>query len=447
MNQQRMYLLSQEKVSKALLLLAGPAILSMLTNAIYNFVDALFVGMLNNTAMLAAVTITFPMVMIMAAIGQGLGIGAGSLISRQLGEKKYDLVNKSVFSVMLSGILLSLLGSALLIINLDKILPLFGTTPDSLEFTMRYATWMIIGMISTILNMVMANLIRAEGDVKFPMFAIMAGAIFNIILDPILMFDWGLGLGLEGAAIATIVAHFLSTALLLIRMFRKDSMVYWKPFKWDFNWKISKDIYILGITVFFRQALLSVSLLFTNNAAAVFGTNLVAAIGISQRNIGIVFYILIGYAQALLPFVGYNYGAKNTERVRLAIDYSIKWSTAFMLFATMTIVLFGQQLMQMFTSDLEVIYFGVRVFLAISVALPFLGYYQIHMVVFQALGKARESFILAIARQGIFFIPMILILPRLFAYNGVVFAQPVADVFTVALTLYYSRRLKQQLSY
>ena len=184
-NSRRKFLLSEEKVSKALVLLAVPSIIAMLTTALYNFVDTLFVSMLKSTAMIAAVTVSFPLVMIMSAIGQGIGIGAGSLISRQLGKKDYGSVERSVFTGMLMAIIFSALGMALLIGNLPTILPWFGATPDALDYSVRYAMWMIVGMSGIILNMTMNNILRAEGDVKFPMFAIMLGAVLNIILDPI----------------------------------------------------------------------------------------------------------------------------------------------------------------------------------------------------------------------------------------------------------------------
>ncbi len=435
-------MLESENVQKALLLLAVPSIIAMVTNAIYNFVDALFVGMLQNTAMLAAVTVTFPMVMIMGAIGQGLGIGAGSLVARQLGRKDFHLVGKTVYTVMFSSIVLSLVGSYVLIANLELILPWFGATPEALPFTVSYARWMIIGMISTILNMTMSNLLRAEGDVQFPMFAIMSGAIFNIFLDPIMMFDWGLGLGLEGAAIATVISHMITTVMLFGRMFSDRSILDFRPFTWAYDVKMSVEIFSLGIVVFFRQSLISLSLLLINFIASTYGTDIVAAIGLVQRTNGLVIYVLIGYAQALLPFAGYNYGAKNPERLNQAVRYSSLWATAFTTFSAIIMAIFARQILLLFTTDEVVIYYGIRMFYAIALGLPFVGYYQVITILYQAFGKVKESFIMSIARQGIFLIPLVIFFPMIWQYNGIFIAIPTADIMTLLMTFVFANRLK-----
>lgn len=447
MDKKRLHLLETENVQKALLLLAIPSIIAMVTNAVYNFVDVLFVGMLDNTAMLAAVSITFPMVLLMGAIGLGLGIGAGSLVSRQLGRQDYHLVSKTVFTVMFSAIVFSIVGSFLLITNLETILPWFGATPAALEYAVVYARWMIIGMVSTILNMTMSNLLRAEGDVQFPMFAIMSGAIFNIFLDPILMFDWGLGLGLEGAAIATIFSHFITTVLLFVRLFNKNSMLNFKPFVWAYNLPLARQIFSLGIVVFIRQALVSTSFLVLNYVASQFGTDVVASIGLVNRTNGLVIFVLIGYSQALLPFAGYNYGAKNPDRIRQAIKISITWATSFTIVAAIIMALFASQLVQLFSDDAQVIYYGTRMFYAVALGLPFVGYYQIITILYQALGKVRESFLLSISRQGIFLIPLVFILPMFFEYNGLFAALPLADFFTLFLTIFLGRKLLKELKY
>lgn len=447
MDQTRLHLLEKENVQKALLLLAIPSIIAMVTNAVYNFVDALFVGMLHNTAMLAAVTITFPMVMLMGAIGLGLGIGAGSLVSRQLGQRDYQLVSKTVFTVMFSAVVLSIVGSILLISNLNTILPWFGATPDAMGYSVTYATWMIVGMISTILNMTMSNLLRAEGDVKFPMIAIMIGAILNIFLDPIFMFEWGLGLGLSGAAIATVLAHFITTALLFIRIFNKNSMLNFKPLTWGFDIPLAKKIFSLGFVVFISQALVSTSFLVINYVASTFSTDLVAAIGLVQRTNGIIIYVLIGYTQALLPFAGYNYGAKNGVRVHQAVKYSIIWTSIFTFVSAIIMAFFSKEILDLFTQDPRVIYFGTKMFYAIALGLPFIGYYQVITVLCQALGKVKESFLLSISRQGLFLIPLVFILPMFFQYNGLFIALPVADFLTLILSVYLGQKLLHELKY
>jgi len=445
MNEKRRFLLGDENVLKALILLAIPSIIAMVTNAIYNFVDALFVGMLDNTAMLAAVTVTFPMVMIMGAIGQGLGIGAGSLVARQLGSKKEHLISKTVYTVMFSAVVFSIVGSVLLIANLDVILPWFGATPEALQFTIAYARWMIIGMIFTILNMTMSNLLRAEGDVQFPMIAIMSGAILNIFLDPIFMFDWGLNLGLEGAAIATIISHILTTIMLFVRMFNRGSVLNFKIFEWGFDAPLAKEIFSIGTVVFFRQALVSISLLLINFIASGYGTDIVASIGLVQRTNGLIIFVLIGYSQGLLPFAGYNYGAKNYDRLKKAIRYSTIVSTVITIIAALTMIVFSRQLLLLFTNDEMVIYYGQKMFFAIACGLPFVGYYFVVTILFQAFGKAKESFILSVSRQGFFLMPLVLVLPIFFDYNGLFAALPLADMMTFFLTLYMASKLKREL--
>lgn len=439
----RLELLEKEKIPKALLKLAIPSILATLVTTIYNFVDTIYIGQLSNNSMLAATTVVLPLLVIIQAIGEAIGASSGSYISRQLGAKKYDQVSRIVHTSMTLGLIFSIVLPIVFITFLDPILLIFNSDPEVLFYCKEYVIVLLMCSFSVILKLIASHLLRAEGDIQFPLFAIFAGVVLNIFLDPFFMFEWGLNLGIFGAALATAVSQIVSTVLMLLRLVLKANYVVYR-FKWMLDREIIAKLASMGSAVFTRQALPSISYGCLAIAAAKYGTDFVAGIGLAKKSMQIIMFMFIGYSQGYQPFAAYNYGAKNWDRVKKGLNFSIVLTTVYGL-CTMLLFMFNAPLIiGIFTNDPLVIEVGKLMLYGYSVSFPILGLYNVLASHLQALGKSRESFFVSVARQGLFYVPLICIAPLFFNQLGIFTAQPIADYLTILVILYLCRNLKAE---
>lgn len=435
-------MMEKESISKVLLKLSVPAIIAMLINAIYNIVDTIFVGMLDNTSAIAAVSIVYPLFMFIGAIGIMFGAGGASYLSRLLGEKKKEEADKTLTSTIIIGCIFSLVFTVIATMFLDEFLLMYGATKTIMPYAKEYGYVIVMGSIFTIGTAIMTNTIRAEGNSRYSMIATCIGAIINIILDPILMFNFNMGI--KGAAVATVIAQFASFIFLLRYYYSNRNYINFKInfFKPTFN--MFFEILKIGIPIFVTQVLASFALGFMNLGAKPYGDAAVAAMGIVFRVMSIGFYIVFGIGQGFQPVAGYNYGAKNFTRLEESIKISIKWSTIAAVITSLLFIIFARECMIIFTRDREVIDIGIKAFRAASLLFPLFGYVNTYAVLFQALGKATGAFILSISRQGIFYIPLIYILPKFMGLNGVIFCQTAADGLAFLETLIMAIWLKKQ---
>lgn len=430
--EKRAKMMGEEKIPKILIKLALPGIVAMLVNAVYNIVDTMFVGMLNNTSAIAAVSVAFPLFIMIAAFGQMFGVGGGSYIARLLGEKNKSLADQTTsttfFTSMVCGLGLVIFG----MLFIEPLLRLFGATDTIMPFAKDYSRILIVGSVFTVLNMTMNNMIRAEGNAKFSMFAIMLGAGLNIILDPIFMFVFNMGI--KGAALATVLAQIISFVFLIRYYLSGNSYLKISTKYFVFSKKIYSEIMKIGIATFARQGLSSLSLGLINLAAKPYGDAAVASMGVSLRILSLGLFIVFGYNQGFQPVAGYNYGAKQYQRLNEAIKVSLKWTTIFCVMITVLFMIFAEGILSAFSNDPQVIQIGAQTLRVILLLFPLFGFQQVYATLFQALGKGKEALMLSLSRQGIFLIPSILILPRIFGLSGVMFSQTVADLFTIIVT-------------
>ncbi|GAE03282.1 MATE efflux family protein [Clostridium botulinum B str. Osaka05] len=440
-------MMEKESISKVLLKLSVPAIIAMLINAIYNIVDTMFVGMLNNTSAIAAVSIVYPLFMFIGAIGVMFGAGGASYLSRLLGEKKKEEADKTLTSTIIIGCIFSLIFTVISIIFLDKFLLMYGATETIMPYAREYGYTIVLGAIFTIGTGIMSNTIRAEGNSKYSMIATCIGGVINIILDPIFMFKFGMGI--KGAAVATVISQIVSFVFLLRYYYSKKSYIKLgiKFFKPTFN--MFFEILKIGIPIFVTQVLASFALGFMNLGAKPYGDAAVAAMGIVFRVMSIGFYIVFGIGQGFQPVAGYNYGAKNFTRLKEAVKLSIKWSIVSGIVISILFIVFAEGCMIIFTRDREVINIGIKAFRAASLLFPLFGYVNTYAVLYQALGKALGAFILSISRQGIFYIPLIFILPKFIGLEGVIFCQTAADglafIETFIMAIWLNKNLKKEM--
>ncbi|ACQ52969.1 MATE family efflux transporter [Clostridium botulinum] len=440
-------MMEKESISKVLLKLSVPAIIAMLINAIYNIVDTMFVGMLNNTSAIAAVSIVYPLFMFIGAIGVMFGAGGASYLSRLLGEKKKEEADRTLTSTIVIGCIFSLIFTVICIIFLEQFLLMYGATETTMPYAKEYGYTIVAGSIFTIGTAIMSNTIRAEGNSKYSMIATCIGGVINIILDPIFMFKFGMGI--KGAAVATVISQLVSFIFLLRYYYSKKSYIKLgiKFFKPTFN--MFFEILKIGIPIFVTQVLASFALGFMNLGAKPYGDAAVAAMGIAFRVMSIGFYIVFGIGQGFQPVAGYNYGSKNFTRLKEAVKLSIKWSVVSGIVISILFIVFAEGCMLIFTRDREVINIGIKAFRAASLLFPLFGYVNTYAVLYQALGKALGAFILSISRQGIFYIPLMYILPKFMGLAGVIFCQTAADglafIETFIMAIWLNKSLKKEM--
>jgi putative MATE family efflux protein len=438
----RSHMMENEKVSKVITKLAIPAIIGMLINAVYNFVDTMFVSWIGTEAISAA-QIGFPVFMVIVAFGQLFGIGGSSYISRLLGEKRNDDANKTstvvYYTTILAGIILGILG----LIFINPLLNMFGATLENFAFSKDYTSILFIGALFIMGNMSLNNILRAEGSSITSMFGLVLGAALNIILDPLFIFVFDMGV--SGAAIATILAQAVTTVFLLSHFIRKKGLLrierkFFKPSK-----EIYTETFKIGVPTLIRQLLASVAIGMMNNVASSYGTEAVAAIGIVSKIFMLGFYALLGYTQGFLPVAGYNYGAKKYDRVLEATKEGIKVSTIYSILVFLVFFFASDSIVQIFRPDPIVADMASKGLKIWAISLPVLGYSTIVNMLFQAIGKAKEAGILSISRQGIMLIPLIIILPQFLGLTGVLLAQPIADLLTLILTIVFDIMVRKEI--
>ncbi len=436
--------LGTEKIGKLLRTFAIPCIISMVVNALYNMVDQIFIGWGVGYLGNGATNIVFPIVVICLAFSLMFGDGTSAYLSLRLGEKKQKEAEKGVGSGIAVGAIVSLILCAFVLICLPQLLNLFGCTDALREYALKYGGVIAIGipfmMIGTILN----SVIRADGSPKYSMISMVTGAVLNIILDPIFIFDWGLNMGVEGAALATIISQFVTFILnvLYIKKFKTIKLTK-ETFKPDF--KTAKNVAMLGISSFITQMAVVVIITVQNTifkqygALSKFGPEIpITVLGIVMKINQILNSIIIGISVGSQPIIGYNYGAKKYDRVKktllIVLGLSAIVSTiAFILFQTIP-----EQLIGLFGSGNslynEFACIAFRTFLMLTI---FNGIQIASGIFFQAIGKPSKSAFLTLSRQILFFTPIAIILAKFFGVMGVIYAGPITDglAFGIAATL------------
>ena len=442
---QKMELLGNAPISKALLAMGIPTMLGMLINALYNLADAYFVSGLGESQM-GAISIVYPLGQVVVGLGLLFGNGAASYISRLLGQGKNEQANKvastSLYCSLSTGTLLILF----CFVFLKPILTLLGATESILPYAITYAGIYIISCIFNVFNVTMNNLVTSEGAAKTTMCALLAGAILNIVLDPIFIYTFELGVA--GAAIATAISQIVSTLVYLHYLSTKKSLFrfHWKDC--FFSRKIFSEIFKIGIPTLVFQLLTSLSISLINNTSSNYGDAAIASMGVVTRLVSMGSLTVFGFIKGFQPIAGYSYGAGKYRRLRQAIRTSILWSTLFCIVIGFAFFLFPTQILSQFTTgNVEMIQIGARSLRVNGITFILFGYYTVYSSLFLALGKGKEGFLLGACRQGICFVPVILILPSIWGVKGILYAQPIADVLSFLITLFMAFSLHKQLNF
>ena len=402
-------MMTETPVPRLIWRLAIPTIISMLVSSIYNTADTFFVSQLGTSAA-GAVGVVFSVMAIIQAIGFTIGMGAGNILSRQLGAKEDEEATITASTGFAFALVLSLLLSIFGIAFQKDLMRLLGATETILPYAEAYAEYIFLGCPVMCLSFVMNNYLRAEGKAMYGMIGITIGGVLNIFLDPIFIFT--LGFGTAGAAMATALSQLISFCILLSFFLRGKSSVRISLMKVSRDIKLYLKIVLIGLPTLMRQGLASIASVALNVAAAAFGDAAVAAMSITGRIMMFAFSAMLGFGQGFQPVSSFNYGAKRFDRVRLATKYTAFVGTILMLSVSALCIILAPAIMKAFRKDdLEVIAIGVYALRAQALLLPLTGIVTATNMGLQSTGNAVPATVLAMARQGIFFIPLILILP------------------------------------
>ena len=440
----KMELLGNAPIPKALISMGIPTMLGMMVNAIYNLVDAYFVGGLG-TSQMGAISVVYPLGQVVVGLGLLFGNGAASYLSRLLGKGDKEKANQVASTALYSSITVGVIMIIFSMIFLHPILKLLGATDSIMPYAVTYASIYIVSCIFNVFNVTMNNIVTSEGAAKTTMLALMAGAILNIGLDPV--FIYVLDMGVAGAAIATAISQIISTLVYLTFVLRKKSIYNFRIKNCTFTKEIISEIFKIGIPTLVFQILTSLSISLVNTQARPYGDSVIAGMGAVTRVVSMGSLMVFGFIKGFQPIAGYSYGAKKFDRLHEAIKTSIIWSTAFCVIYGLVLTIFSKGIISQFTKgDLEMIRVGTQSLRINGISFMLFGFYTVYSSLFLALGKGKEGFILGACRQGICFVPVILVLPMIWGLNGILYAQPVADVLSAIITVFMAIHLHRELN-
>lgn len=420
-----------------------PIMIGMLINALYNLVDAYFVGGLGETQM-GAISIVFPLGQVVVGLGLMFGNGAASYLSRLLGRGDKGTANKVASTALYSSVFIGAVIIILAAIFLKPILAMLGATDTIMPYALAYAGIYVISSIFNVFNVTMNNIVTSEGAAKTTMCALLLGAVLNIGLDPV--FIYTLDMGVAGAAIATAISQFVSTLVYLSYMLRKKSAFTFRVREFALNGQMMAEILKIGVPTLTFQLLASLSIALVNRAAMDYGDAVIAGMGAVTRITSMGTLVVFGFLKGFQPIAGFSYGAKKFDRLREATKTSIRWSTIFCVAVGSLMALLSTQIISQFTDgNAEMISVGSKSLMANGLSFFLFGFYTVYSSLFLALGKGTAGFILGACRQGICFVPAILILPMACGINGILYAQPVADVLSAIITVFMAAHLHRKL--
>lgn len=439
----KLILLSSAPIPKALMALGFPIMIGMLINAFYNLADAYFVGGLGERQM-GAISVVFPLGQVVVGLGLMFGNGAASYLSRLLGRKDLATANQVASTALYCSVLLGGVVILLATIFLRPILTLLGATETILPYALTYARIYVLSCIFNVFNVTMNNIVSSEGAAKIAMCALLLGALLNIGLDP--LFIYTLNLGVAGAAIATALSQMVSTLVYLAYILSHKSVFTFCIKDFSPTRRLLTEILKIGIPTLTFQLLTSLSVALINRAANDYGDAVIAGMGAVTRISSMGTLVVFGFLKGFQPIAGFSYGAKNFGRLCQAIKTSLVWSTGFCGAAGLCMALFSAQIIGQFSGgNPEVLLAGQRSLAANGLSFFLFGFYTVYSSLFLALGKGKAGFFLGACRQGICFIPIILLLPSIWGLNGILYAQPIADLLSAGITAVMALQLHCEL--
>lgn len=437
--------LGVQPIGKLLVRQAVPASIGILVMSLNILIDTIFVGNWIGSTAIAAINVVLPASFFIAALGMAIGIGGSSIISRALGANDYPKAYKTFGNQITLTLLLTLTMATLGLLFADSIIDTFGGKGAIFEPAKIYYKIVLYGIPLLALSMMSNTVIRAEGKPKYAMYAMVIPSVTNLVMDYILIIK--LDYGMAGAAWATTLSYVFSLAFIIWFFASKKSELKINGWHLGLNLSIVKEIGSLGLVTLSRQAIVSVTYLFMNNILFdLGGETSVTSYAIAGRMLMFAMFPILGVTQGFLPIAGFNYGAANYHRVRESINIAIKYAAVLASLIFVVLMLFPESIITVFTTEAAVIRQAPNNMRLVFAATPIIAWQLIGAAYFQAIGKAVPALFLTLTRQGIFFIPLILILPHFYGEFGVWISFPISDTLATLVTGYFlNREIKQNL--
>ena len=417
--------LGTENIGKLLMQYAVPAIIAMTASSLYNMVDSIFIGHGVGTMAISGLALTFPLMNLAAAFGSLVGVGAATLISVKLGQKDYDTAQRVLGNVFVLNILLGVAFTVIVMAFLDPILYFFGGSDETVGYARDYMYIILLGNTITHLYLGLNAVLRSSGHPQKAMYATIATVIINTILDPV--FIYGFGWGIRGAAIATIVAQIISLMWQLWIFSSKEELLHFHRGIFRLKRKIVFDSLAIGMSPFLMNMAACFIVILINQGLKKYGGDLaIGAFGIVNRLVFIIVMIVMGLNQGMQPIAGYNFGAKQYERVTKTLKLTIIYATGVTTFGFIIGMLFSDTVVGIFTSDAELIELSAKGLRIVVMFFPIIGFQMVTANFFQSIGMASKAIFLSLTRQMM--LPCLLILPRFFGAAGVWYSMPISDL-------------------
>ena len=442
----RFHKITTEPVIGLLFRMAGPTIIGMLVNAVYNMTDTFWIGKLNRVSLTASVGIVFSFVSMVQAIGFWFGYGSGNYMSRQLGQRNTDQAEEMATAGLTLALVIGTLIMCLGLAGLAPLARLLGadTSEEMMDVCQKYLGIILISVPFSLGATTLYNQLRLQGNAKDGMIGLMVGMGINMVLDPILILSFHMGI--EGAGLATLLGQVIGFGILLYLTGRHGNVRIKRKYC---KHTVAYVHHILagGAPNFARQGITAIAGVLLNQVAAGYGENAVAAFAITNRIVTMGFALVIGFGQAFQPICAYNYGAGLYDRVKRGFRFCVGFATVLLSVTAIGLFIFAGPLLNQFTNNRDVIQAGRYILWAQMVAFPLLGYYTMVGMLLQNMGRFLQATLVTIAEKGLLFIPAILLLPCIFGWNGVVWAQPTASVLAAVFSFYFGRKAVKELTY
>ena len=434
MDNKNQNVLDDDRIGRLLLKLSLPAFLGMFAMTLYNVVDTIFIGHYVGPLGIAGLSIVFPLQMLSMGVGMMMGMGGASLVSRLIGAGDVSRAERALGNAMTSTVVLAAVITVVGLSNIDFWLGLMGSSETILPYAREYMAIILVGVVLPTSAMALNSLVRAEGNARVSMAAMILGAVSNIILDAI--FIVSLGMGIKGAALATVIAQLMSAAYLTSYYLLGKSFLKVHSRNLRLEWSILKSILAIGVASLARTLATSLSVIFVNRMLVAYGGDYaVSAFGVVNRIMMFAIMPGIVVGQGLQPILGFNYGSRRYDRALRAIKIALVTATSWCLIAFVVLYFNPGTFIRIFTADEELIALSCYAAKRVFILLYLIGFIMVGSLVFQSIGKATQSFVTAVSRPFLFLMPAVLILPRFLQLDGVWLAFPIADALTFLLTL------------
>lgn len=433
-------------VPAAVRTLAVPSMLGMLINIVYNLADTFFVGQTGDANQVAAVSVTMPLFLLFIACGNLFGVGGCAFVSRSLGEGNRDKVKTISAFCIYSAIALGIVMTVVFLVFKEPILYAVGASDITVGYASDYLKYVAIGSPFIVTAVMVGNLVRGEGAAKESMFGSVIGQLVNIVLDPIFILNagdnlfgfkmpFGLGQGVAGAAIATVIGNVVTVVYFLIYFLRGKSILSITPKRYSAKNGIAKGVITVGMPATINNLLMSFSNILINVFLQAYGDDAVAAMGVAMKANMLVTMLQLGLAQGIQPLIGYCYGAGNYKRMKKSMGFSCVCNIILGTVVTIIYFIFTRQVVELFIDNENVVHYGVLMLRALMASGPVIGCMFVLNFSFQGMGKGVQSMILSLGRQGVIYFPLLIIMNKFVGLEGIVWAQAAADFACVIMSV------------